>query len=139
MMTIYKETGSRTHVPQDFHCLPTDDLSEEQLERERQKDDARRAAFTAERRAKEATRKRTVGKSPKRRIRKPAIRKVTTRRPRKPSADKSHLPTMGTPEKKMSLSFAEKDRNKPRVTVMPIQFFEDMTRDRARKGNRARR
>lgn len=126
MMTIYKDPGSPTHVPQHFHPLPTDDLTEEQLERERQKDEARRAAFTAERRAKEAIKKHAIGNSLK-------------RRPRKPSPDKSHLPTMGTPEKKMSLSFEEEDGNKPRVTVMPIRFFEDMTRNKDRKGNLARR
>ena len=52
-------------MPQDFHCLPTDDLTDEQKEKERQKDEARRAAFAEKKRVEAAMKKRTIWQRPK--------------------------------------------------------------------------
>lgn len=121
MMTVYKEPGSPTYVPQHFHYLPTDDLTDEQKEKERQKDEERRIAFAIKRKAKAATTKRAIRKSPK-------------RPPRKPSPDKSD-PSM----EKMRLAYEDAHRNRPQIHVMSTHSLENMTRDRGRKGNLARR
>lgn len=126
MMTVYKEPGSPTYVPQDFHRLPTDDLTDAQKEKERQEDEERRAAIAIQKKAKAAMRKRAIKKSPK-------------RPPRKSSPDEIQRTAMGKSEKKMCLAYDEKDRNKPRVLCVPIGFLQNMTRDRGRKGNLARR
>lgn len=66
LMTVFKDPGSPTRVSQDFHFLPTDDLTDAQKKKQRQKEEARRAAFAREKSVEPAMRNLAIGQSTKR-------------------------------------------------------------------------
>lgn len=123
--TDYKEPASPTWMPEQFDFQPTDDLTDAQKEKERQKDEERRAAF--------AEKKKSAKTAVKRLATKQSVKKPS----QKVSTDRTDPARREECQEKMRRGFKEWYKTRPQVQVISIRSAEEIRKQGSGTKNRA--